>query len=1083
MGDKLTLHGETDLIDWLLRQEDYLPLDVNHKHLEVVNQITPDTGKWILERHELVQWRDASIFSHRCLGIHGLRFDTVGSGKTVVLSLIIEALRAEIKGKNDTACIHFYFNERDEKSPPVAQIWSTLLLQLLQQGASNLSDKLKLGFINSFRGSTPIHPLEYFNLFKAQSSTFETVYLVIDSLDSCTNDRKERTRQKVQEGLMNLPRNVRVLFTTRNESIIRDLKTSQRLKITPNRDDVRAYVKYAISKDLDLGRVLSDATYEEDVVTRVTELTLNSGMFLLAKLHLHNLSNQGTFKGVNEALEQLSATSSRAFEASIRRILSSDNIFEIELAKHVFTWVVHSKVSLTVDQVQDSFAVQKGSGPPYQESRPPRDAVLSSCAGLIVEDHETQTLRLIHESLKDHLTEHHIFYKNPDSEIAKTCLTSLLAEAGQLNTPFLTYSANHWCSHLCKPFDSELQDLLKRLLSDTTRLAAAFRLIPGFSGSRADGMTGLHAAVYFNRLKWIKRLLNSGLDINTRCSNGQTALHWAAIHGRYKILEHLVRESADTNIQDNSDDTALQRLLTASAFEGSSAVQYLLRGGARLDLKGSKGLTPLASVIRYGPTSIARMLIKSLRDVNAEVTEGWTPLREVFYHAHEMIHKLDNKKDVISGDYGWTPLRDAVRNHVDCLVQLLLDRGVDLNRPTSDGWLPLLHTVKGGNLLLLQRLLERLPNPADANRRDVKDGKSALHCAFIYRQHSAIRLLIDHGANVNDKGSDGLTPLIRAVCDKNEELVWLLIKKGAHVDQQDGKGRLPLHYAIKFKSKSIAWLLVSNKANVNIKNDNVPSVLELALHKGEYSIAWLLCQHGADINVVDDKGMTTLHRACVTGRLKDSKFLLDNGVEPQAKDADGFTALHYAVVQGWEEIVKLLVSRDSAWEFINEADAKGNSALILATRKRNKSMVRDLINNGASRKQQDMGGLTALHHAARLGFNDGLKSVVHETNVNMTDKEGYTAMHHAVVGRDANGDAIRTLRAEGAQLGIQNAAGFTPLMLAVEQGMVLNTSELMSLGADRHARNFQGWTASDMINFRGYEKEEYDTIRGFLKGS
>lgn len=222
----------------------------------------------------------------------------MGSGKTVILlvthyvyetytdskpsrSLIIEAVRSEIKDESNTACIYLYFTEGDEKSSSIAQIWSTLLLQLLQQQrVSYLSDELKLGFINSFRGSAPIHPLEYFNLFKSQCCTFQTVYLVIDSLDCCTNDREEKTRQKLQEGLMNLPTNVRILFTTRNDSIIRDLKISQKLEIAPNREDVRAYVKDAISKDLDLCRVLSDATYERDVVMRVTELTLKSGMLV-----------------------------------------------------------------------------------------------------------------------------------------------------------------------------------------------------------------------------------------------------------------------------------------------------------------------------------------------------------------------------------------------------------------------------------------------------------------------------------------------------------------------------------------------------------------------------------------------------------------------------------------------------------------------------------------------------------------------------------------------------------------------------------------------------------------------------------
>ncbi|KAK2136091.1 ankyrin repeat-containing domain protein, partial [Fusarium oxysporum II5] len=845
----------TVLIDWLMRQAECSPLDVNRQHLEIVNQATPDTGKWILDNQEIQQWQAPSITSHRCLGIHGI----LGSGKTVLVSLIIDAIKADIKEKSDTACIYFYFHEGDDKSPPAARVWSTLLLQLLQhQGTTDLAQDLKSKYNNSFRGTAPIHPIEYFNLFKAQASKFKIVYLIIDALDSCTNSEGERTRQRMQEALRKLPQNIRVLFTSRSDSLIRDLGISQRLHITPHESDIRRYVTDQINRDLELHRVLADAAYQDEVITRVTELTLKSGMFLLAKLHLHDLSNQGTLTDIKEALKQLPASSSRAFESSIRRILSSDNTFETELAKHVFTWTVNAKVGLTVDQVRDSFAIQKSQGNQYQDSRPPTDAILSSCAGLIVEDHETKTLRLVHESLKNHLQRHEVFYKHPDLTIAKICLTSLLLKgSGPLHSPLLVYSATYWCSHICKPFDSELQKLVKRFLSDNVSLTRAFRLIPGVSGGNFDGMTGLHAAVYFNRLTWIKRLLKSGIDINSRCSNGQTALHWAAIHGRHKLLTYLVQKSADTNIQDKSGDTALHKLLMGPTTEGLRAVRSLIRGGARIDLKGSKGLTPLSSAIRYGPTSIALLLIKSQKDVNVEVTAGWTSLREVFYHAHEMIHKLSHNNS--SSDDGWTPLRDAVRNHVYCLIHFLLNRGVDLNRPTSDGWLPVLHIVKGGSSVVLQRLLERQPNPADANQRDVKDGKSALHWAFYYKQHSAIRLLIEHGANVNEKDPEGWTPLIQAICEKNEDLVWLLIKKGAQV--------------------------------------------------------------------------------------------------------------------------------------IDEPDVKGNTALILATLRRNKPMVRALVDNGASLELQDSAGVTALHHAARLGFEGGVKLIINQSlDINMPDKQGYTAV-------------------------------------------------------------------------------------------
>ena len=180
--------------------------------------------------------------------------------------------------------------------------------------------------------------------------------------------------------------------------------------------------------------------------------------------------------------------------------------------------------------------------------------------------------------------------------------------------------------------------LIKAFLSDRERLENAFKMIREVPGLSFRGITGLHVAVWFNQLAWIKRLLRSGADINSKCSNGQTPLQWAAVLGRCRILSFLVHEAADVNIQDKSGDTALHKLLMGPMTEGTRDIQCLIRAGARIDLKGSKGLTALSSAIRYGPTSIALLMVENQQNVDVEVTEGWTSLKEVFYHAHEMIH-------------------------------------------------------------------------------------------------------------------------------------------------------------------------------------------------------------------------------------------------------------------------------------------------------------------------------------------------------------------------------------------------------------------------------------------------------------
>ncbi|RSL92613.1 hypothetical protein CDV31_015082 [Fusarium ambrosium] len=320
---------------------------------------------------------------------------------------------------------------------------------------------------------------------------------------------------------------------------------------------------------------------------------------------------------------------------------------------------------------------------------------------------------------------------------------------------------------------------------------------------------------------------------------------------------------------------------------------------------------------------------------------------------------------------------------------------------------------------------------ADANQRD-PDGKSALYWAFCYERYPAVKLLIEHGADVNEKNVDGWTPLIEAVRNRNEDIVWLLIKMGAQVDQTDSKGWSPLLYAIENQSKNMVWLLIANKANVKPRND---------------------------------KGMTLLHRACHGGRLKEVAFLLENGAETRSKDTAGFTALHYAVLRGWDEIVGLLASWGSVRGIIDEPDAKGNRAVMLATLRKSEAMVQALIDNGASCEDRDLTGLTPLHHAARLGFNKGLELLINEVgDVDLTDRKGFTAVHHAINSGMANADTIKLLKAGGADLEVQEHDGLTPLMLAVHLGRPSLTRQLLIQGANAHAKNGKGWTAMRLAN-------------------
>lgn len=85
-----------------------------------------------------------------------------------------------------------------------------------------------------------------------------------------------------------------------------------------------------------------------------------------------------------------------------------------------------------------------------------------------------------------------------------------------------------------------------------------------------------------------------------------------------------------------------------------------------------------------------------------------------------------------------------------------------------------------------------LANGGDPNIRN-EEGESLLHMAVLHHRHFAVKVLINHHADINLTTPNGLTPLhYAAQIDNSENMIELLIKLGANIDAQDNNGRTPL---------------------------------------------------------------------------------------------------------------------------------------------------------------------------------------------------------------------------------------------------------------------------------------------------
>jgi ankyrin repeat protein len=96
-------------------------------------------------------------------------------------------------------------------------------------------------------------------------------------------------------------------------------------------------------------------------------------------------------------------------------------------------------------------------------------------------------------------------------------------------------------------------------------------------------------------------------------------------------------------------------------------------------------------------------------------------------------------------------------------------------------------------------------------------GQQLIRWAIQEGHLNIVKFLIDQGANIKKRYTDGFTSLDQAVGEGHLEIVKFLIKVGANVNQRTCSGTA-LHTACAYGRTAIAKILINNGANTHIKN-------------------------------------------------------------------------------------------------------------------------------------------------------------------------------------------------------------------------------------------------------------------------
>ena len=176
-------------------------------------------------------------------------------------------------------------------------------------------------------------------------------------------------------------------------------------------------------------------------------------------------------------------------------------------------------------------------------------------------------------------------------------------------------------------------------------------------------------------------------------AGGYTVLHDAVVEGPPKIVEYLLTHGAEVNVANEYGDTPLDE---ATAFDKTETITLLQQAGAT----HGKGFRIKAAPTATGGHTPTNTLNADLRTAAREGNTGTVELL------------LDRGANIEAKDrWGQTPLLLAAWRGNTETVELLLDRGANIEAKDIRGLTPLLLAAKEGNTETVELLLDRGAKP------------------------------------------------------------------------------------------------------------------------------------------------------------------------------------------------------------------------------------------------------------------------------------------------------------------------------------------------------------------------------------
>ncbi len=662
-----------------------------------------------------------------------------------------------------------------------------------------------------------------------------------------------------------------------------------------------------------------------------------------------------------------------------------------------------------------------------------------------------------------------------------------------------------------------------------------------------DGNTALHLAAAANESDLVSFLIIKGADTEIKNTAGDTALHIAVKKDYISTAKVLAIVHGDIFAKDADGNTALELALAKGGewydamitpqtgelrdINGETIVHYFVRTKDELavsscirqqiplSVKNNAGKTPLALAFEnasdFSSVRIAASLIlagselcrgeyayfeDAVRTHNMIIrfADGQTPLHIATINGHTGVvnYILSEKTSVRLTDIlqsqdisGATPLHEAVRYGRADIARLLLAKGAQVDALDSIGKSPFLLIIPPEAQNSIYSTLFQYN--ASATQKDMY-GDTVLHVATMGNAPvDVLNLLVSHGAGVNERNKQGVTPLSLAIEKNNTAHVVFYANHGADINAEDQNGKSPLVYALDSPTIDMLKTLVTKEniltkdsqgntplhialmkdspfeyiqylietgADVNARNKSGDSVLFLTVQKNNRQVGDILLERGADIFATNTQNNSPLRIALTSGG--DIQDWLITSQTMNTTDGSGNTPLHYAAEWKLDSSILRLVEKGAK---INAVNSNGESALFSAVKGNSPSTINTLVRAGIetdvrSNLARDHLGNTPLHYAVRWNSLDAAQTLLSMgMEVDAQNLSGKTALSDAC--RSSKKDMAILLMKNRADINAADATGRTVLMDSISSNNEYMVSLLLSNGANPQIQEMSGRTA------------------------